>query len=329
MNLFEGTTFANPEWLWGLILIPIMGVGMMLRSQTGTVRFSHFESGGFTWANLRPWTSLLSLIGLACWIVAFARPQSSQQTQQIRGGEGIDIFLAVDVSYSMEALDLKPTRLEALKVVANEFVKNRPNDRIGLVVYAGEAYTQVPLTTDHEVLTSAVKSLNSDLLEPGTAVGMGLSTALSRIKDSEAESKVVILMTDGENNRGEIDPRSAARLARELGVRVYTIGIGTKGYAMMPTRIMNGRKMLQRVKVNIDEDLLREIADATEGRYFRAQNKEQLADIYQEIDRLEKSKIEELKFVQYDEHFYPWALAGLLFIAAEFTLKNTLFRSVV
>ncbi len=327
---FDHVTFANPEWLWTLILIPIVGLWKILRKQQGEIRYSIASPAKrWSWAGLRPALAVLSMFAFACWIIAFARPQSSKTSEQVQGGEGIDIILAVDVSGSMRAVDLKPNRLEALKKVAGDFIDNRANDRIGLVVYAGEAYTQTPLTTDHDILLESLESLNSGSLAQGTAVGVGLATAANRIKDSDAKSKIIILLTDGENNTGSIDPRSAARLAQGLGLKVYTIGVGTRGYAKMPYQVINGRTIYQNVRVNVDEDLLKEIAESTGGKYFRAMNNNQLSQIYAEIDQLEKSKIEEFKYTQYTEHFYNWAIAGLLLLASEFLLRNTLFRSAV
>lgn len=329
MTWLNNIEFADPEWLWALILIPILGIWKLVRAQTGEVRYSIAAPFGWSWASLRPVLSWLSLIAYGCWIVAFARPQSTKTSQQVQGGEGIDIILAVDVSPSMRAVDLKPNRLEALKKVANDFIDNRPNDRIGLVVYGGEAYTQTPLTTDHNIVVESLYSLQSNMLSDGTAVGMGLATAANRIKDSDAKSKVIILMTDGRNNTGTIDPRSAARLANGLGVKVYTIGMGTRGYAKMPVQVINGRTIYQNMPVQVDEELLKDIAESTNGKYFRATNNQQLSEIYAEIDQLEKSKIEEFKYTQYDEHFYPWAIAGLILISLEFLLRNTLFRSAL
>lgn len=330
VNWFDGIEFANPEWLWALIAIPAIATLRWALRSSGTVRHPSFSiGGGLSWAAIRPALPLLSYLALASWIVAIARPQSNKVTTQIDGGEGIDIMLTVDVSYSMEALDLKPNRLGALKEVAKEFVESRPADRIGLVVYGSEAFTQTPLTTDHSILITGIDDLSTSMFEGSTAIGMGLATAVNRIVESEAESKVIILMTDGENNSGNIDPLSAAELASKLGVRVYTIGIGASDYAQVPVQTINGRKIYQRRRMPLDEELLQTIAKTTNGHYFRATNKSELQGIYAEIDRLETSKVEELKYVQYEEHFYPWAIAGLALLAFEFILKQTVFRSVV
>jgi len=249
---------------------------------------------------------------------------------QKRGTEGIDIIMALDISPSMLARDLRPNRLEALKTVAQDFVDGRPTDRIGLVIYAGESFAQVPLTTDHKILKNAITELKWDMLENGTAIGMGLATAVNRIKESEALSKVIILLTDGENNRGIIDPKTAAQLAQEYNIKVYTIGVGTKGFAESPVALdARGRFIYQKVQVNIDEELLKEIAEMTNGQYFRATDNESLLAIYREIDQLEKSELEELVFYQYEEHFYRYIFWALGLLVLEFMLRLTLYRSVV
>lgn len=324
--------FADPNALWALLLLPLLAVLKMARwkKQYGQVVYSHASLGSrFSWSNLKPHLFWLGWLALGCWIIAFARPRTQDVSAQRKGMEGIDIVLSVDISASMLSRDLQPNRMEALKEVAAAFISNRPNDRIGLVAYAGEAFTATPLTTDHEILKHALKDLNYDLLKPGTAIGMGLATAVNRIKDSEAKSKVIILMTDGENNQGTINPKAAAEMAAATGVRVYTIGIGTNGWAPTPVAINGNHITYQNMPVSIDEELLKEIASKTNGAYFRAHTEEELSAIYSRIDQLEKTEIEEVKFIQYDEHFYPWALAGLLLLVAEFILKNTLFKSIV
>lgn len=331
MSIWNHIEFADPLWLWALLILPVIAFVKIWRwrSQSGEVRFSSVEKRSFSWANLRPHLFWLGWLGLGCWMVAFARPRTADISALTRGGEGIDIMLAVDVSQSMLSMDLKPNRLEALKEVAAEFVDKRPTDRIGMVVYAEQAYTQTPLTTDHNILKQGLQEAESGIIGNSTAIGLGLLTAVNRIKESDAKSKVIILLTDGKNTSGTIEPTSAAQVAEDLGVRVYTIGLGTNGYAMSPMMTANGRTVYRRARVEIDEALLENIADQTGGRYFRAQNKAELTEIYDEIDRLEKSKIEELKFVQYKEHFYNWALAGLILLGSEVLLKNTVFRSVI
>lgn len=331
MNWWNSIEFADPNWLWALLLLPVMAVVKIIRwnKQHGEVRMTYPAIKGWSWAALKPHLFWLSWLGLGCWIVAFARPRTADVSSLTKGNDGIDIMLTIDVSPSMLARDLKPNRLEALKEVATEFIESRPNDRIGMVAYATEAFGQTPLTTDHEIVALSVNELESGLLGNSTAIGTGLATAINRIKESEAKSKVIILLTDGKNMAGEIEPESAAQIAHDLGIKVYTIGVGSKGMAVTPMRGPGGNMVYSRQKVDIDEELLKSIAEHTNGRYFRAQNKEELSEIYSEIDRLETSKIEELKYVDYEEKFHSLAIAGLALIAFEVLLKNTLFRSVI
>lgn len=329
---FDGIEFADPNALWALVLLPIIAIIRIVRWNKSTGEMKYVSSPGkssWSLANLRPHLFWLGWLALGCWIIAFARPRSQDVNAQLKGMDGIDIMLAVDISASMLSKDLRPSRIEALKVVAENFIENRPNDRIGLVAYAGSAFTATPLTTDHEITIESLKELSYDLLDGGTAIGMGLATAVNRLHESEAKSRVIILMTDGENTGGEIDPLSAAAMAKTVGVRVYTIGIGSKGWAESPAYLDRGRIVYRRSKVSIDENLLKEIAADTDGKYFRATDEEELQNIYEEIDQLEKSKIEEVKYVQYHEHFYPFAIIGLVLLALEHLLKNSLFRSVV
>jgi Ca-activated chloride channel family protein len=266
------------------------------------------------------------MAALALLIVALARPQSSS-TNSTSNIEGIDIVMAMDVSGSMLARDLKPDRLTAAKNVASDFVKDRPGDRMGLVIFSGETFTQVPLTTDHGVMLNMLAEMKNGLIDDGTAIGDGLATAISRLKDSEAISKVVILLTDGMNNAGSVDPYTAAEMAKLFGVRVYTIGVGSYGTAPYPVQTPFGTQM-QQMKVEIDEKLLTTIANSTGGKYFRATNNQKLDEIYAEIDKLERSKIEVTEFRRLHEEFYPlvaWALALLLL---EFLLRKTIFRTL-
>jgi Ca-activated chloride channel family protein len=335
MKLLGEATFVNPEVLWLLALLPVLAVWLLWRDKKRTARITVPVLHSFATKNmlgrLRTVVLLfLRLLALALLIVAMARPQSTDMSTQKRGSEGIDIVLAVDISPSMLARDLKPNRLEALKVVAQKFVDGRPGDRIGLVIYAGESFAQVPLTTDHKIVKNSIAELRYDLLENGTAIGMGLATAVNRIKESEAVSKVIILLTDGENNKGIIDPKTAAELAKQYNIRVYTIGVGTKGFAETPVAIdLQGQFVYQPMQVNIDEELLQYIADETSGKYFRATNNKSLEEIYSEIDKLEKTKLEELTFYNYEEHFYRFALLALGLLVVEWLLRLTLFRSIV
>ncbi|MCB0395142.1 MAG: VWA domain-containing protein [Flavobacteriales bacterium] len=269
----------------------------------------------------------LRLLTLAVIITALARPQSSLSQRSI-STEGIDIVVAMDISSSMLARDFKPDRLESSKRLASEFIERRPNDRIGLVVFAGESFTQCPLTTDHSILINRFGSIRVGLLQDGTAIGLGLANAVNRLRSSEAKSKVVILLTDGVNNSGSITPETATELAETMGVRVYTIGVGTKGMAYGPIgQRPDGKVVFDMVPVEIDEKVLGSIADNTGGQYFRAQNENELRTIYKQIDQLEKSKIDVTEFTEKGEEFLPLALLAIGLLLAEFILSQTLFRS--
>ena len=331
--MFETIEFANPKLLWLLLLVPLAIIWYILRhkKQEAAVTFSDLKGmaklpktgKGF----MRHLLFALKMAALALLIVAIARPQSSS-TNSTSNIEGIDIVMAMDVSGSMLARDLKPDRLTAAKNVASDFVKDRPGDRMGLVIFSGETFTQVPLTTDHGVMLNMLAEMKNGLIEDGTAIGDGLATAISRLKDSEAISKVIILLTDGMNNAGSVDPYTAAEIAKLYGIRVYTIGVGTYGTAPYPTQDFFGRTVMQQMKVEIDEKLLNTIANSTGGKYFRANNNKKLDEIYQEIDKLERSKIEVTEFRRLHEEFYPlvaWAIALLLI---EFLLRKTIFRTL-
>ena len=330
--MFENIEFANPKLLWLLLLVPLTILWYVLRykKQEASVRFS--DMSGFvklpkTWkAYLRHLLFALKVMALALLIVALARPQSSS-TNSTSNIEGIDIVMAMDVSGSMLARDLKPDRLTAAKNVASDFVKGRPGDRMGLVIFSGESFTQVPLTTDHAVMLNMLAEMKNGLIDDGTAIGDGLATAISRLKDSEAISKVVILLTDGLNNAGSVDPYTAAEMAKIFGIRVYTIGVGSYGTAPYPVQTPFGTQ-IQQMKVEIDEKLLASVAGMTGGKYFRATSNQKLDEVYQEIDKLERSKIEVTEFRRLHEEFYPlvaWALALLLI---EFLLRRTFFRTL-
>jgi Ca-activated chloride channel family protein len=332
--MLNNAVFLQPQLLWLLLLIPLLAAWFIFRKKPRTAVVTVPVMYDFGTKNLlsrlRPFLIVLRFAALALIIVALARPQSTKMSSQKRGTEGIDIVMAVDISPSMLARDLKPNRLEALKIVAQQFIGGRHSDRIGLVIYAGESFAQVPLTTDHKVVKNALADLRYDMLESGTAIGMGLATAVNRIKDSEALSKVIILLTDGENNKGIIDPKTATQLAKQYNIRVYTIGVGTKGFAETPVALdMQGNFIYQKMPVNIDEELLEYIAAQTKGQYFRATDNESLASIYGEINKLEKTKLEELNFYQYDEHFYNFVFLALAFLLAEALLRMTIFRSFI
>ena len=330
MNSIE---FASPYFLLGLIIIPLLILWYIFsrNKQQAYVRFS--DTGFFSelpksWKSyLRHIVFVLEICALALFIIALARPQSSSKNKEVNV-EGIDIVLAMDISSSMLAADLKPDRLEAAKSVASEFVKGRPNDRMGLVVFSGETFTQVPLTTDHGMMLNMLQEMKCGMLEDGTAIGDGLASAISRLKDSEAISKVVILLTDGDNNAGSIDPSTAAEMAKLFGIRVYTIGAGTRGTAPYPTQTPFGGIQYQQVPVTINDGLLQQIATETGGKYFRAESKEKLEQIYAEIDKMERSKIQVNEFKRLHEEFYPLVKWGLILLIISFILKNTIFKSI-
>jgi len=275
---------------------------------------------------LRHLIFICQVIAIAFFVVVLARPQSSSSWENVTT-EGIDIIIALDISSSMLARDFSPDRLEAAKNVAMEFISGREHDRMGLVVFAGEAFTQCPLTTDRAVLLNLFKDLKSGLIEDGTAIGNGLATGVSRLKDSEAISRVVILLTDGENNRGEVAPMTAAEIAKTFGIRVYTVGVGSVGTAPYPVQTPFGIE-LRDMEVKIDEDLLTQIANITGGQYFRATSNKKLEEIYKEIDKLEKSKIDVQQFSRRSEEFLPFAILGALFLIADLFLRTTIFRKI-
>ncbi len=269
----------------------------------------------------------LRIIALALLIVALARPQGVEENARTNT-EGIDIVLAIDVSGSMLARDFKPDRITAAKEVAGDFIADRTGDRLGLVVFAGEAFTQSPLTTDQGTLQTLLGRIRSGLIEDGTAIGNGLATAINRLRESEAKSKVIILLTDGVNNRGEIAPLTAAEIAKAQGIRVYTIGVGTQGMAPYPAVDMFGNRTFVQQQVEIDEKTLREMAAHTGGSYFRATDKAKLKAIYDEINRLEKSKIEVLSHITRHEHYLNWVLAALALLAVEFLLSRFVLNRI-
>ena len=329
-------TFLNPEFFWLFLLIPVAIVWLFVKrnDQSATLKISSikgFKSSESLLAKLKPYLSVLRLVALSSLIVAMARPRTVDVSNKTKTTKGIDIVMAIDVSGSMLAKDLKPNRMEALKRVAADFADERPNDRIGLVVYASEAYTKTPVTSDKAVVLEAIKSIKYDnVLQDGTGIGMGLATAVNRLKDSKAKSKVIILLTDGVNNAGFIEPETAADIAKQYGIKVYTIGIGTNGMAEFPYAVgPNGQFLFKMMKVEIDEKLMKSIANKTDGRYFRATSNSKLAEIYGEINKLETTEIEELKFYDYDEKFRPFVwLAGFLLLA-EIGLRNTVYRGFI
>ena len=329
-------SFLNPEFFWLFLLLPAVVLWQLWKrkQQSPTLKISSvkgFKAQKSLLAKLKPFLFVFRLLALSSLIIAMARPRKVDISSQTKSTKGIDIVMAIDVSGSMLAKDLKPNRMEALKKVAENFVEGRPNDRIGIVVYASEAYTKTPVTSDKAIIQEAIQSIKYDnVLQDGTGIGMGLTTAVNRLKDSKAKSKVIILLTDGVNNAGFIEPETASQIAREYGIKVYTIGIGTNGNAMFPYAYApNGGFLFRMMPVEIDVNLLQTIARNTGGKYFRASSNSKLESIYNEINKLETTEIQELKFYDYDEKYrlFVW-IAGIL-VLIEFGLRNTVYRSFI
>ncbi len=332
---FESTVkyeFANPAFLWCLLIVPVIGIWLIYKKfrEHPTVKLSSY---GFIPKAKLPFarimyalSSALVLVSIGLFIIAIARPQTSSSWENI-STEGIDIIITMDISASMLAKDFDPNRLEASKEVAKRFIAERPNDRVGLVVYEGEAFTQCPLTTDHRVLTNLMNDIKTGMVEGGTAIGSGLATAINRLKDSDAKSKVIILLTDGVNNSGNIPPITAAEIASEFGIRVYTIGVGSKGRALSPVAMApNGQFRYDMVEVKIDEKVLQKIADLTDGEYFRATDNHSLSDIYQNIDKLEKTKIEVTQHSKKLDRFLSIALIAFGLLIGYFIIRIFILR---
>lgn len=330
-------TFLNPEMFWLFALLPFAIAWYIWKRRLQTATLTVSSLNGFKvkpslLARLKPVLFVFRILALSCIIVALARPRTVDISSKNPSVRGIDIVMAIDVSGSMLAQDLKPDRLEALKKVAARFVDGRPNDRIGLVLYAGESFTRVPVTSDKQIVKEAIKTIKFEegVLANGTGIGVGLATAINRLRDSKAKSKVIILLTDGENNAGQIDPRTAADIAKEYKIKVYTIGVGTNGNAPFPVgKDASGKWVFQNVPVTIDEALLKEIAQKTDGTYFRATSNSKLQSIYDQINKLETTEIKEQKFYNYTEKFRPlvWVAFGLLL--AEVIARKTLYRSFI
>jgi Ca-activated chloride channel family protein len=325
-------TYSKPEFFYlFLVFVPLIAWYIWKQSKSrASIKISTisgFDDVPRTWKHyIRHLLFVISLGVLSFLILCLVRPQSSENIQNVTT-EGIDIIIALDISSSMLARDFIPNRLDAAKNVATEFISGRSYDRIGLVVFAGESFTQCPLTTDHAVLLNLFRDIESGMIEDGTAIGLGLATSVSRLKDSDAKSKVVILLTDGENNRGEIAPVTAAEIAKTFGVRVYTIGVGTIGTAPYPVQTPFGTQ-IRDVEVKIDEETLQKISDITEGEYFRATNNKKLVEIYEKIDKLERSKIEVKEFSRKSEEYHRYAFASLLLAFLGIFLKVTVFRGI-
>ncbi len=328
---FTGT-FANPELLWLLLLVPALAAWYFYRGERG-IASMRFPSLALLKNTPKGWRvrfrhSPLVFRGIALALIVFAlaRPQTSSQGENVYT-EGIDITLVLDVSGSMLAEDFRPNRVEAAKKVADNFIAGRKTDRIGLVIFAGESFTQCPLTTDYSVLRDILSKIKVGMLEDGTAIGEGLATGVDRMRNSKAKSKVIILLTDGVNNRGSIDPVTGAQIAQTFGIRVYTIGVGSRGMAPYPVQTPFGIQY-QSMPVEIDEDMLKQIAELTGGRYFRATNNKKLEEIYTSIDKLEKSKLEVTVFRRYTELFYGFVLAAMLALLLEFLSRYFIFRKL-
>lgn len=329
-NWFQHIEFASP-WAFALFaLLPLMIWWYLTKSnrQQGTVMVSTTQvfRQQSSWKNVfRHALFVLRLLAISCCIIALARPQT-RNDEELKTGEGIDIVLCLDVSGSMFAQDLLPNRLEAAKQVAAAFVDSRPTDRIGVVIFSGESFTLVPLTTDRQVLKTQIFNIERGVLEDGTAIGDGLGVSVGRLKDSKTKSKIIILLTDGEDQGGRIDPLAGKELAKAYGIRVYTIGVGTEGYAPVPVPDGAGGTTTRQQKVNIDEKLLRLIAQETGGLYFRARDNESLQGIYREIDQLERSRIEVTALKRYTEKFFPFAIAAAVLLLLELVLRYTIFK---
>ena len=331
----DNIVFKNPEFLWLLILLPVVAI-MLYKFKfvrLNNFKFSNLESfdSKTLKSKLYPIINVFRIITLLLVIVALARPQEISNSTRTKTSSGIDIVIAVDISSSMLAQDLKPNRLEALKTVASQFINDRINDRIGLVIYAGESYTKTPVTSDKDVVIKSLSDITFDgVIEDGTAIGMGLATSVNRLKESKAKSKVIILLTDGVNNSGFIDPSTAADLAANFEIKTYTIGLGTNGNARAPVALNpNGSFRFGMTKVEIDEELLKNVANKTGGLYFRATDNKKLEEIYNEINKLEKTEVEEIKYSDSKEKYRLLIIAAIGLIFVELILKYTVFRSII
>lgn len=333
MTWLQNIEFVNPWWLYLLLAVPLLVYWYYKRLRDQQVYMTISSTQPIkslkSWRSIiYPFLPILSLLSIVALIIALARPQLSLKEEDVKA-EGIDIVIAMDVSSSMLSQDFKPDRFSVSKEVAKSFIDKRVYDRIGLVVFAAESYTQCPLTTDHRVVKDFLDGLQCGVLEDGTAIGMGLASAVNRVKDSEAKSKVVILLTDGVNNSGYIKPMTAAEIAKELNTKVYTIGVGSRGRALSPqSRSQNGEYRYRMVNVNIDERLLNEIAEMTGGKYYRATDKESLQAIYTEIDALEKTEMDITTYKRYSDEFRPFLMIAMFLFLFEVLLRMTLFKTI-
>jgi len=334
--MLEDIYFANPNYLWLLLILPgaLAWHFFTWKKQQAVLKMpslSVFKGISSIWSKIYPFLFIIRLIAIGLIIIAISRPQTVDISTRTKTNKGIDIVMAIDVSSSMLSQDLKPDRLTALKRVAETFVEDRTSDRIGLVVYAGESYTKTPITSDKSIVKRSLREISfQGLIEDGTAIGMGLATSVNRLKDSRAKSKIIILLTDGVNNSGFIDPKIATELAVEFGIKTYTIGLGSNGTALAPVGILpNGNFKYGLTKVEIDEELLKGIANETGGIYFRATDNKKLKEIYDEINKLEKTEIEEFKYYNYTEKYRFLVLIAIVLIIFEWIAKNTLFKSFI
>mgnify|MGYP001205486707 FL=1 len=334
--MLEDIYFANPNYLWLLLILPgaLAWHFFTWKKQQAVLKMpslSVFKGVSSIWSKIYPFLFIIRSIAIGLIIIAISRPQTVDISTRTKTNKGIDIVMAIDVSSSMLSQDLKPDRLTALKRVAETFVEDRTSDRIGLVVYAGESYTKTPITSDKSIVKGSLREISfQGLIEDGTAIGMGLATSVNRLKDSRAKSKIIILLTDGVNNSGFIDPKIATELAVEFGIKTYTIGLGSNGTALAPVGILpNGNFKYGLTKVEIDEELLKEIANETGGIYFRATDNKKLKEIYDEINKLEKTEIEEFKYYNYTEKYRFLVLIAIVLIIFEWIAKNTLFKSFI
>jgi len=334
--VIKNLTFANPEYFWFLlIIVPIILFIYKFFNKTQAIlsisSASIFGKKSMFWIRFKYFLILLKIFAIIFLIFALSRPQIVDISSQRIINKGIDIIMTIDISSSMLAQDLKPNRLNALKKVASSFIENRVNDRIGLVLYAGESYTKTPITSDKSIVKKSLSEIAYDgVIEDGTAIGMGLATSVNRLKESKAKSKVIILLTDGVNNSGFIDPKIATELAREFQIKTYTIGLGSNGSARAPIGILpNGDFQYGLTKVEIDELLLKEIAEKTGGLYFRATDVRRLQEIYDEINKLEKTEIEEIKFYNYNEKYRIFAIISFTILAFHWLMKNLIFKSFI
>lgn len=333
-SYFNDIQFAEKHWFWLFLIMPVMIVWYLVKLKTyeGEFQFSSFNLfhgiKSSLKAKFRHVLFVLRLLSISLLILAIARPQSRSSWKDVKT-EGIDIVVSLDVSLSMLAKDFKPNRLEVAKEVLGDFVDARPNDKIGLVIFGGEAFTQCPLTTDHKIIKNMFKDIEAGMLDQGTAIGLGLADGVARVKDSKAKSKVVILISDGVSNVGEIAPLTAAEIAKTFGVRVYCIGVGSKGKALQPVALYpNGEMEYDYVDVDIDEATMTQITKMTGGKYFRATDRESLEKTYKEIDELEKTIISEKSFTNKAEHFLPLAIAAAICLLMEFLLKRFVFKAI-